>query len=590
MEFLRSMNQEVLDAMMENDRVSWVNSTYITDDTDGWLARRRRGRRSPVRLARDQAGAVRRPHCPPETKRKLTSCASAPPCPRRRRTARKARRIRDLPREHLRQGQVLPRGQARGRPGEPRSQTLVSKRPRREPQLRRAARGCGRAGTDRPADAATSTRATSSSANKGAREIGFDDLGALWRSGYDMTPADFEADDRAPLAAGASRSTTSCTATCARKLRPSTARTRCRRGGPIPAHLLGNMWAQEWGNIYDLVEPYPGEGRRSTSTKALVDAEVRRREDGEDSARASSPRSGCDRCPRRSGSARCSRSRATARSSATRARGTSTCDDDLRIKMCIEPTEEDLITIHHELGHDYYFRTTTSCRSSSSRAPTTASTRASATRSRCRDARLPEEARPPRRRCRQTQKADINVQMKMALDKVAFLPFGMLDRQVALGRLRGQDHARATTTRPGGSCARSTRASRRPAPRSEERLRSRARSTTSRRTCPTCATSSRASTSSSSTARSARRPGTRARSHSCSIYGNKEAGEKLQAMLALGASKPWPEALEVITGERADGRDRDPRLLRAADGLARRAEQGPDLRLVAPRVAGRPRV
>ena len=42
--------------------------------------------------------------------------------------------------------------------------------------------------------------------------------------------------------------------------------------------------------------------------------------------------------------------------------------------------------------------------------------------------------------------------------------------------------------------------------------------------------------------------------HQCSIYGNKEAGERLQAMLALGASKPWPDALEALTGERADRR------------------------------------
>ncbi len=35
----------------------------------------------------------------------------------------------------------------------------------------------------------------------------------------------------------------------------------------------------------------------------------------------------------------------------------------------------------------------------------------------------------------------------------------------------------------------------------------------------------------------------------CSIYGNKKAGEKLQAMLTLGASKPWQEALKAVSGE-----------------------------------------
>ena len=27
--------------------------------------------------------------------------------------------------------------------------------------------------------------------------------------------------------------------------------------GPIPAHLLGNMWAQSWNNIADMLKPYP---------------------------------------------------------------------------------------------------------------------------------------------------------------------------------------------------------------------------------------------------------------------------------------------------------------------------------------------
>jgi peptidyl-dipeptidase A len=39
--------------------------------------------------------------------------------------------------------------------------------------------------------------------------------------------------------------------------------------------------------------------------------------------------------------------------------------------------------------------------------------------------------------------------------------------------------------------------------------------------------------------------------HRCSFFGSKEVGAKLNAMLALGASKPWPEALEAFTGERA---------------------------------------
>ena len=67
--------------------------------------------------------------------------------------------------------------------------------------------------------------------------------------------------------------------------------------------------------------------------------------------------------------------------------------------------------------------------------------------------------------------------------------------------------------------------------------------------------------------------------HECSIYGNKDAGRAFQEMLALGRSKPWQDALEKLTGTRADGRDRDRRVLPAADAVARRTEPRPRVRL-----------
>ncbi|MEM7278926.1 MAG: M2 family metallopeptidase, partial [Pseudomonadota bacterium] len=93
--------------------------------------------------------------------------------------------------------------------------------------------------------------------NEGANEFGHDDLGSLWRSKYDMSPAEFEAD----------------TARLWEEVKPLYDELHCHvraklgehygpdkvpQDGPIPAHLLGNMWAQEWGFIYDLMEPYPG--------------------------------------------------------------------------------------------------------------------------------------------------------------------------------------------------------------------------------------------------------------------------------------------------------------------------------------------
>ena len=90
--------------------------------------------------------------------------------------------------------------------------------------------------------------------NQGAREFGFKDMGYLWRSGYDMTPEQFSAElERAwtqlePLYQ-------ELHAYVRFKLMQKYGAAAERPDGMIPAHLLGNMWAQEWGNIYDIVAP-----------------------------------------------------------------------------------------------------------------------------------------------------------------------------------------------------------------------------------------------------------------------------------------------------------------------------------------------
>ena len=105
-----------------------------------------------------------------------------------------------------------------------------------------------------------------------------------------------------------------------------------------------------------------------------------------------------------------------------------TYDDDLRIKMCIEPTEEDLVTIHHELGHNYYqhayYKLPVLFQDGRERRLPRG---ASATRSRSRvTPGVPEEGRPRSTASPKDDKGRINFQMKMALDKIAFLPFGLL--------------------------------------------------------------------------------------------------------------------------------------------------------------------
>ena len=96
--------------------------------------------------------------------------------------------------------------------------------------------------------------------NDGAREMGYENLGDLWRGGYDMESEAFAAEIErlwgqvAPL-----YNELHCYTRA--KLSEKYGNDVVSTDGPIPAHLLGNMWAQQWGNIYDLVEPFPGVGQ-----------------------------------------------------------------------------------------------------------------------------------------------------------------------------------------------------------------------------------------------------------------------------------------------------------------------------------------
>ncbi len=143
-----------------------------------------------------------------------------------------------------------------------------------------------------------------------------------------------------------------CTPTCAPGSTTSTA-TSCRSDGPIPAYLLGNIWAQEWNNVYDLVAPPGGRGvPLDTILKQRKVTPVEMAKYGEHFFTSL----GFDPLPKTF----------YERSLLTKPRDrdvvchASAWDinnvDDVRIKMCIDPTAEDFTTIHHELGHNFYQR------------------------------------------------------------------------------------------------------------------------------------------------------------------------------------------------------------------------------------------
>ena len=189
-------------------------------------------------------------------------------------------------------------------------------------------------------------------ANKGARELGFKDTGALWRSKYDMPPGDFAAElDRLweqvrPLYV-------SLHAYVRWKLREKYGDV-VPANGPLPAHLLGNMWAQTWDNIYPLVAPQsadPGYDLTQILKSRKTDA-VQMVKYGEGFFSSL----GFDPLPKTFWD----RSMFTKPKDREVVCHASAWDidyvDDLRIKMCIDITAEDFVTIHHELGHNYYQR------------------------------------------------------------------------------------------------------------------------------------------------------------------------------------------------------------------------------------------
>ncbi len=258
--------------------------------------------------------------------------------------------------------------------------------------------------------------------NEGSRELGFANGGEMWRAGYDMSPADFEVEtDRLWDQVKPLYESLHCHVRHALGERYGG---RMPGDGTIPAHVTGNMWAQDWSALYPLVEPYPGV--TSLDIDAAIEASgmdakamTRRAEDFYTSL-------GMPALP----GSFYERSQFTKPADREVVCHASAWDMDLkgdvRIKMCIKPNEEEFRTIYHELGHIYYylaynplpplfqngahdgFHEAIGDTVMLSLTPSYLSS----------IGLVPPAAENPQ--------ATLNEQMKLALEKVVFLPFGKL--------------------------------------------------------------------------------------------------------------------------------------------------------------------
>lgn len=380
--------------------------------------------------------------------------------------------------------------------------------------------------------------------NEGARELGFPDLGAMWRSKYDMEPDAFAAElDRLWGQVKPLYDALHChvRARLAEQYGPEVV----DPDGPLPAHVLGNMWAQDWRNIYPLVAPTesdPGFDLTALLQARGVDA-VEMVEMGQrfftSLGFAPLPETFWERSLFTKPRDRDVVCHASAWDIDDR--------DDLRIKMCIEINDEDFQTIHHELGHNFYQRAynhlSTLYLGSANDGFHEAvgdTVALSVTPSYLVQIGLLDKEPPA--------DADIGLLLRMALDKVAFLPFGLIIDQwrwkVFSGeippekyntawwdlrrRYQGIDAPvarRAADFDPGAKyhVPQGT-------PYSRYFLAAILQFQFHRALCDAA--------------------GQDGPLHRCSIYASAEAGTRLRDMLAMGKSKPWPDALEALSGQR----------------------------------------
>lgn len=380
--------------------------------------------------------------------------------------------------------------------------------------------------------------------NQGAKDIGFPDVGTLWKSGYDMPPQSFEQDtDRLWTDVKPLYDSLHCYAR--KKLRDKYGKDKIGEKAPIPAHLLGNMWAQEWDNIYDLLQPYPGEPSLNV-TKGIEKKKL----DAKGMVRIAErffTSLGLDPLPatfwERSLFTQPKDRDVVCHASAWDV----TYNDDLRIKMCIRPTEEDLVTIHHELGHDYYYHYY-------HKLPMLLQQGAndgfhegigdtlvlSVTPEYLQSLGLIDKVPTG-------EKADVNFLLKRALQSIAFLPFGKLIDQwrwdVFSGKTKPSEYNKAWW-----DLRKKYQGVAPPVARTEADFDPGAKYHVPSNTPYIRYFLARIYQFQFHRAL-CKAAGKEGPLHRCSIHGSKEAGAKMKALLQMGASRPWPEAMAAITGQ-----------------------------------------
>jgi peptidyl-dipeptidase A len=537
--FLDTVNETMKRLGIEQGRAGWVQQTFITDDTEAIAAHANQEFIDATARFAKESTKFDKVTVPPDQRRqlnllKLSLVTVTPSSPKE---------SDELTKIMARLESAYGKGKWCPDPSKPEScktiddVTKIMAASRNEKELRAAWEGWHAIAPPMKQDYARFVELS----NKGAKELGFADTGAMWRAKYDMSPDDFTKeldrlwDQVRPLYL---------------KLH-AYARLKLREkygdlvpaNGPIPAHLLGNIWAQDWSNIYPLVAP-----PRADPGYSLSDILKQRNMPPLDMVRAGErfysslgfaplPKTFWDR------------------SLFVRPRDRDVVchasawdidlESDVRIKMCIEQTAEDFTTIHHELGHNYYqraykdlpvlFRDSANDGFHEAIGDTIA---LSVTPEYLVKIGLLDKSPDASR--------DIGLLMTRALEKIGFLPFGLVIDQWRWKVFAGEVPP-AAYNKAWWDLRLKYQGVAPPAPRSEELFDPGAKyhvpdNTPYTRYFLAAILQFQFHRALSKTS------GCTLPLNRCSIYESKPAGERLNTMLSMGLSRPWPDALEALTG------------------------------------------
>ena len=540
--FMNDAEATLKQASIKQARADWVNQNFITDDTEAMSADANNVLIAETTKLAEQATRFDKLKLPPELARKfrLLKLSLPMPAPSNAREREELTKVQVSMQSDYGKGKYCPPSAPDKCLSLPQIEKIMASSTDPE-QLKEVWVGWHKVGAPMR-DRYTRFAGLS---NKGAREMGFADTGAMWRENYDMSADQFEQDVERlwqqvrPLYLSLHAYVR---AQLVKKYGPQVV----PPDGMIPAHLLGNMWAQEWGNIYPLVAPANAD-KGYDLTKLLEEKKttpVQLVKYGEgfftSLGFAPLPQTFWERSLLVKPQDRDVVCHASA--------WDIDAQEDVRLKMCIQVRDEDFITVHHELGHNFYQRAyrkqpllfEDSANDGFHEAIGDTMALSAVTPEYLHQVGLlPQVPRTSN---------DIPFLLREALDKVAFLPFGLrIDRwrwQVFNGKIKPQDYEKAwwqMINQYQGLSA--------PVPRSEADFDAGAKyhipSNTpyvryflariyqfqfQRALCKTA--------------------GYTGPLYRCSIYGNKAAGEKLAKALAMGKSRPWQEVMFEMTGEK----------------------------------------